>query len=72
MADAPSSSDPDLWAPDVDVDPRDVIEDPEPDVDGEPENECEVCHGPCPADQVVCDDCEGLIDEMRIEELLND
>jgi hypothetical protein len=67
---SPSSSDPDLWGPDVDVDPRDVEDEPEPDVDGgdEDENECEVCHGPCPADQVVCDDCEQLVDEMREEE----
>jgi hypothetical protein len=45
------------------------VDEPEPDVDGgdEDENECEVCHGPCPADQVVCDDCEQLVDEMRKE-----
>jgi hypothetical protein len=64
----PSPSDPDLWGPDVDVDPRDIVDEPEPDVDGEPESECEVCHWPCPAEHMVCGDCEELVDEMREEE----
>jgi hypothetical protein len=64
----PSPSDPDLWGPDVDVDPRDIEDEPEPDVDGDAENECEICHGPCGPDEIVCGDCEELVDEMREEE----
>jgi hypothetical protein len=64
---SPSSSDPDLWGPDVDIDPRDVVDEPEPDVDGDAEGECEICHAACAVDQVVCDDCEQLVDEMQKE-----
>lgn len=63
----PSPSDPDLWTIDPsDFDPRDIEDEPEPEVDGDG-CECEMCHGPCPSDQVVCDDCEQLVDEMGEE-----
>lgn len=65
----PSPSDPDLWTIDPsDFDIRDVADEPEPDVDVEPENECEICHEPCGRDELVCGHCEQLVDEMHEEE----
>ena len=64
----PSPSDPDLWTIDpADYDPRDVVDD-DVDFDESDENECEICHEACPHDQVVCDECEQLVDEMNEEE----
>jgi len=59
----PSPSDPDLWGPDVDVDPRDVVDDPEPDLDEA--WRCVECDEPCDAECPLCDDCERLHDATR-------
>jgi len=57
---------PDLYtiAPD-DYDPRDVVDEPEPEPDEDAT--CECCGGTCPPDQIVCDDCERLIEEMETQ-----
>jgi hypothetical protein len=58
----PSPSDPDLWYPGDCIDPRDVEDEPEPDVDEEPgELLCVECEQPCGSD-LLCEDCEQLID----------
>lgn len=61
----PSSSDPDLWGPDVDVDPRAVEDDPEPDVDGDTERTCIDCDDPTEGDNALCWRCVRLREATR-------
>lgn len=59
----PSPSDPDLWSPDVDIDPRDIEDEPEPDVDEDGERTCIDCDEPSEDD--LCEKCERLHDATR-------